>query len=53
MQNFFGNVVRLGQDNNIKLKIDEIIEEKTSRRSDSSNELMDFDVVCDGDECNI
>jgi hypothetical protein len=45
-----GNIVKLVGDNseNIKLNIDEYIdnEEKHSRRSDSSNSLLDFDVVC-------
>jgi len=38
---------------NIKVKIDEVIDDKRSRHSDSSNELMDSDVVCEGGECNI
>ena len=43
-----GDVVKLiGQeDDNIKLQVDDIHEEKRSKRSDSSNSLMDFDVVC-------
>ena len=42
-----GDVIKLrGEDNNVKLQIDDINEEKRSRRSDSSNSLMDFDVVC-------
>jgi len=40
-------VVKLGgNDDNVKLQFDDINEEKRSRRSDSSNSLMDFDVVC-------
>ena len=41
-----GNIVKLIGDNddNIKLNIDD--DEKHSRRSDSSNSLMDLDVVC-------
>ena len=56
----FSNVVSLftgGQNiNNIKLKAEELCnfnenEEKRSiNHSDSSNSLMDFDVVCDNDE---
>jgi hypothetical protein len=52
IQNFFGGVVKLGGEN-IKVKIDEVIDDKRSRHSDSSNELMDSDVVCEGGECNI
>jgi len=51
IQKLFGNVIRLKGDN-VRLKIDEIVEEKISKRSESSNELMDFDVVCDGEECD-
>ena len=52
IQKFFGSVVKLGGEN-IKVKIDEVIEDKRSRHSDSSNELMDSDVVCEGDNCKI
>ena len=52
IQNFFGGVVKLGGEN-IKVKIDEVIEDKRSRRSDSSNELLDSDVVCEGVNSNI
>jgi len=52
IQNFFGGVVKLGGEN-IKVKIDEVIDDKRSRHSDSSNELMDSDVVCEGGDCNI
>ena len=43
-----GNIVTLvGEDNNVKLNIDDYInDDKHSRRSDSSNSLMDFDVIC-------
>jgi hypothetical protein len=47
-----GSIVKLtGQEeqvNNIKIKIEDI-EEKMSKRSDSSNSLMDFDVVHDNE----
>jgi hypothetical protein len=46
-KNKIGDVVKLvGEDDNVKLQFDDINEEKRSRRSDSSNSLMDFDVVC-------
>lgn len=48
----FGSIVKLTgeeqQVNNIKIKIEDI-EEKMSKRSDSSNSLMDFDVVHDNE----
>ena len=45
-KNKIGNVIKLrGHDDNINLNIDDI-NEKRSIRSDSSNSLMDFDVVC-------
>jgi len=45
--NKIGNVIKLkGEDNNIKIQIDDTQDEKRSKRSDSSNSLMDFDVVC-------
>jgi len=49
----FGNIVNLGGNHdNVALNMDDFInEEKHSRRSDSSNSLMDFDVTCeDNDE---
>ena len=48
IKNKIGDVIKLigEEDNNIKLQINDIHEEKRSRRSDSSNSLMDFDVVC-------
>ena len=48
IKNKIGDVIKLRgeEDNNIKLQINDIHEEKRSRRSDSSNSLMDFDVVC-------
>ena len=47
IKNKIGDVVKLrGEDENVKLQFDDINEEKRSRRSDSSNSLMDFDVVC-------
>ena len=46
IKNKIGDVIKLrGEDDNVKLQIDDINEEKRSRRSDSSNSLMDFDVV--------
>ena len=48
IKNKIGDVIKLrGEDDNVQLQIDDIHEEKRSRRSDSSNSLMDFDVVCD------
>ncbi len=46
--NKIGNVIKLKGDdsNNIKFQIDDTHDEKRSKRSDSSNSLMDFDVVC-------
>jgi hypothetical protein len=49
VKNKIGDVIKLaGDGDNIKLQVDDINEEKRSRRSDSSNSLMDFDVVCNG-----
>jgi hypothetical protein len=48
MKQYLGNVVRLGNEN-INLKIDEIIDDKRSRHSDSSNDMMDIDVMCESD----
>jgi hypothetical protein len=52
--NFFnlrklGNIVNLsGNNDNMKLIIDDFMnDDKHSRRSDSSNSLMDFDVICE------
>ena len=48
MNNNIGDVIKLaGEDNNIKIQIEDVPDEKRSKRSDSSNSLMDFDVVCD------
>jgi hypothetical protein len=48
-----GNIIKLAgddyNDNNIKIRIDDTHDEKRSKRSDSSNSLMDFDVVCHDD----
>jgi hypothetical protein len=45
-----GDVIKLAgedyNDNNVKIQIDDNNDEKRSKRSDSSNSLMDFDVVC-------
>lgn len=47
VKNKIGNVIKLaGEGDNVKLHFDDTNEEKRSRRSDSSNSLMDFDVVC-------
>jgi hypothetical protein len=52
-----GNVVKLAgynNNSNIKINIDDTInDDKRSRRSDSSNSLMDFDVVCDDNDNNV
>jgi hypothetical protein len=51
IKNKFGDVIKLrGEDDNVKLQIDDTNEEKRSKRSDSSNSLMDFDVVCNDNE---
>ena len=49
-----GNVVKLTGKENVKLQIedDTINDDKRSRRSDSSNSLMDFDVVCNRENDN-
>jgi hypothetical protein len=49
VKRYLGSVVRLGNEN-IKFKIDEIIDDKRSKNSDSSNEMMDIDVICESDE---
>ena len=49
MKHYLGSVVRLGNEN-VKFKIDEIIDDKRSRHSDSSNEMMDSDVICESNE---
>ena len=36
-------------DNTVKIQIDDTHDEKRSKRSDSSNSLMDFDVECHND----
>jgi len=46
-----GNIVRLGGNDNVSLNMDDFMnDEKCSRRSDSSNSLMDFDVICEYNE---
>ena len=56
MDNNIGNVIKLKGDeyneNNIKIEIDDSHDEKRSKRSDSSNSLMDFDVVCHNETTN-
>ena len=54
MDNNIGNVIKLkgindNDENNIKIQIEDTQDEKRSKRSDSSNSLMDFDVVCHND----
>jgi hypothetical protein len=54
MDNNIGNVIKLkgvnvNNNDNIQIQIDDIQDEKRSKRSDSSNSLMDFDVVCHND----
>jgi hypothetical protein len=48
MDNNIGDVIKLkgvnDDDNNIKIQIEDTYDEKRSKRSDSSNSLMDFDV---------
>jgi hypothetical protein len=41
-----GNVVKLAGHENVKLQIDDKNDDKQSKHSDSSNSLMDFDVIC-------
>ena len=38
-----------GDDDTVKIQIDDTHDEKRSKRSDSSNSLMDFDVECHND----
>lgn len=46
-----GNVIKLAGHENVKLQIDDIInDDKLSKRSDSSNSLMDFDVICNKED---
>ena len=51
MDNNIGNVIKLKGDNvnddNINIQIEDTHDEKRSKRSDSSNSLMDFDVEHD------
>jgi hypothetical protein len=55
--NKFPNVIKLfgKNDNNIKVQVDEVEDfnsdndERKSKKSDSSNSLLDFDVVCEKD----
>ena len=49
VKQYLGRVVKLGNDN-IKCKIDEIIDDKRSKHSDSSNEFMDIDVICESNK---
>jgi hypothetical protein len=51
IKNKIGDVIKLrGDDDNVKLQIDDTNEEKRSKRSDSSNSLMDFDVVSNNND---
>jgi len=46
-----GNFVALGGNENVTLNVDDFVnDEKHSWRSDSSNSLMDFDVICEYNE---
>jgi hypothetical protein len=50
MDNNIGSVIKLkgeDYDNNIQIQIEDRHDEKRSKRSDSSNSLMDFDVERD------
>ena len=54
MDKNIGDVIKLkgindNDENNIKIQIEDTQDEKRSKRSDSSNSLMDFDVVCHND----
>ena len=43
-----GNIVNLTGNDNMTLKMEDLMnDEKYSKRSDSSNSLMDFDVICE------
>ena len=51
MDNNIGDVIKLkgvnvNNNDNIKIQIEDTHDEKRSKRSDSSNSLMDFDVEC-------
>ena len=56
MDNNIGDVIKLkgfnDDENNIKIQIEDTHDEKRSKQSDSSNSLMDFDVVCHNDTTN-
>jgi hypothetical protein len=51
MDNNIGNVIKLKgddvNDDNINIQIEDMHDEKHSKRSDSSNSLMDFDIERD------
>ena len=50
MNKNIGDVIKLkGDDDTVKIQIDDTHDEKRSKRSDSSNSLMDFDVECHND----
>jgi hypothetical protein len=53
LDNNIGDVINLkGVNDNIKIQIEDTYDEKHSKRSDSSNSLMDFDVECHNDTTN-
>ena len=56
MDKNIGDVIKLkgfnDDENNIKIQIEDTHDEKRNKRSDSSNSLMDFDVVCHNDTTN-
>ena len=48
LDNNIGNVIKLkGDDDYINIQIEDMHDEKHSKRSDSSNSLMDFDIERD------
>jgi hypothetical protein len=52
IQHFLGGVVNL-RGENIKVNIDEVFEDLRCKSPESSNDMMDSDVICEGGECNI
>jgi len=52
IQQFLGGVVNL-RGENIKVKIEEVFEDLRCKSPESSNDLMDSDVICEGGECAI
>ena len=52
IQQFLGGVVNL-RGENIKVNIDEVFEDLRCKSPESSNDMMDSDVICEGGECDI